>query len=78
MASLRRVRNGLLATGGVFFAAGLAVMAFGPAGAAAGMPLTEREPFTDQACLDCHSDEDRLMALAVEEESPEALSSGPG
>lgn len=78
MPSLRGVRNGLLATGGVLFAAGLAVMAFGPASVAAGMPLAEREPFTDQACLDCHTDEDRLVALAVEEESPEALSSGPG
>jgi hypothetical protein len=37
------------------------------------------EPFTDQACLDCHTDQGRLMALAVEEEEVhEALSSGPG
>lgn len=37
------------------------------------------EPFTDQACLDCHTDQERLMAPAVEEEAVhESLSSGPG
>ncbi len=34
--------------------------------------------FTDTACLDCHTDEERLKELAVEEEVPETLSSGPG
>lgn len=34
--------------------------------------------FTDTACLDCHSDEEQVKALAVEEEPPEDLSSGPG
>lgn len=35
--------------------------------------------FTDQACLDCHTDEGRLKELAVEEEDiGESLSEGPG
>lgn len=35
--------------------------------------------FTDQACLDCHTDEARLQELAVEEEDEaESLSEGPG
>ncbi len=40
----------------------------------------EREPFTDQACLDCHTDQARLTELAVveQEDEKEALSSGPG
>jgi hypothetical protein len=36
------------------------------------------EPFVDQACLDCHSDQELLMELAVEEEVPEIPSEGPG
>lgn len=35
--------------------------------------------FVEQACLDCHTDEERLKTLAVEEEEEaESLSSGPG
>ncbi len=35
--------------------------------------------FTDQACLTCHTNQDVLKALAVEEEDAgESLSSGPG
>lgn len=35
--------------------------------------------FTDQECLDCHTDEALLQELAVEEENAaEELSSGPG
>ena len=37
-------------------------------------PLVE---FTDQACLDCHTNQDILKALAVEE-TQVSLSSGPG
>lgn len=37
-----------------------------------------RVEFTDQACLDCHTDEVRLQELAVEEEDTESLSEGPG
>ncbi len=36
------------------------------------------EPFTDQECLDCHTDEVQLTALALPEEETEKLSSGPG
>lgn len=35
-------------------------------------------PFTDTACLECHTDQDRLKTLAVSEQKTEALSSGPG
>ncbi len=35
------------------------------------------EPFTEQVCLDCHTDQERLTALAVEEEKV-SLSEGPG
>jgi len=35
------------------------------------------EPFTEQVCLDCHTDQERLTALAVEKEKV-SLSEGPG
>lgn len=35
------------------------------------------EPFTDFACLDCHTDEARLRELAVDKVK-ETLSEGPG
>lgn len=40
----------------------------------------QSEPFTDRACLDCHTDQAHLTELAVveAEEPEEALSSGPG
>lgn len=37
-----------------------------------------RVEFTDTACLACHTNQDILKALAVEDETPESLSSGPG
>jgi len=47
--------------------------------AQAGTPVATVEPFTDVECLECHTDQDRLMELAVEEEDKAAaLSSGPG
>ncbi len=33
---------------------------------------------TDAICLDCHSNEELLRELAVEDNEPESLSSGPG
>ena len=36
------------------------------------------EPFTDQACLDCHTSQTELVDLAIEDAPTEALSSGPG
>ena len=38
---------------------------------------TPEVEFTDFACLDCHTDEEQLKALAVEEKK-ENLSEGPG
>ena len=35
-------------------------------------------PFTDYACLDCHTDQEQLTALAVEDKVTESLSEGPG
>ena len=32
----------------------------------------------ENACLNCHSDQDRVKELAVEEETAESLSEGPG
>lgn len=31
-----------------------------------------------EGCLDCHADQERVKALAVEEEPAESLSEGPG
>ena len=38
---------------------------------------TPEVEFTDFACLDCHTDEEQLKALAVEEKK-ESLNEGPG
>ncbi len=35
-------------------------------------------PFTDQACLECHTDEQQLKALAVDDTPVKAESEGPG
>jgi hypothetical protein len=35
-------------------------------------------PFSDTACLDCHTNQDLLMELAIPEEKEAKLSSGPG
>jgi len=41
--------------------------------------MTSVPPFTDMACLDCHTDQPALVELALpEEEAESALSSGPG
>ncbi|NDJ87092.1 MAG: hypothetical protein GYB66_14535 [Chloroflexi bacterium] len=36
------------------------------------------EPFTDQECLDCHSNQTLLIEITPEEEETESLSEGPG
>jgi hypothetical protein len=42
-------------------------------------PRPEAKPFTDQACLDCHTDQAKLQELAVVVEEVEAPpSEGPG
>ncbi len=41
--------------------------------------MTSVPPFTDTACLNCHTDQPTLVELAIpEEDDHEALSSGPG
>ncbi len=44
------------------------------------IPVTESpaELFTDTECLDCHTDQDTLKELAVEEVQTASLSEGPG
>jgi len=46
----------------------------------AGTPMATLQPFTDTACLDCHTNREQLEALAIPEEDSEheSLSSGPG
>ncbi|MBK8026712.1 MAG: hypothetical protein IPK19_36345 [Chloroflexi bacterium] len=41
-------------------------------------PLPTLEPFTDTACLECHTDEAKLRELAQEDAPAEAESEGPG
>jgi hypothetical protein len=36
------------------------------------------EPFRDQACLDCHTNQEKLVELAVPPPEKETLSEGPG
>lgn len=36
------------------------------------------EPFTDYACLECHTDQAQLTELAKPDEPTETLSEGPG
>lgn len=40
--------------------------------------MTTVPPFTDTACLNCHTDQAALTELAKPEEETESLSSGPG
>jgi hypothetical protein len=44
----------------------------------AGALAADIPPFVDFACLECHTDQARLLELAVEEEETESLSEGPG
>ncbi|MBL8131528.1 MAG: hypothetical protein JNL42_06695 [Anaerolineae bacterium] len=41
-------------------------------------PVPTLEPFTDTACLDCHTNEAKLRELAQEDAPAEAESEGPG
>lgn len=55
----------------------------GPTPAALDFPLAapaqvEKEPIDNQTCVDCHTDEETLRALAEEEEVQETLSEGEG
>lgn len=48
--------------------------------AAVNLPPTEvwLKPFTDTACLECHTDQAKLTELAKPVEAKESLSEGPG
>lgn len=51
-----------------------------PTSAVLTLPPTEMwlDPFTDQPCLDCHTDQEQLVQLAKPIEATESLSEGPG
>lgn len=51
-----------------------------PTTVAVNLPPTQvwLEPFTDQACLNCHTDQAKLVELAKPDEPKESLSEGPG
>lgn len=72
---VQRAAGALAALGLALVGAGFMTLAAGPA---LSSPLGQMEPFSDQACLNCHTDEERLQTLAVAEEKSESLSSGPG
>jgi hypothetical protein len=44
----------------------------------ASVTLEKKEPIDDQTCVDCHTDEETLRAVATEEEEGETLSEGEG
>ena len=46
--------------------------------AQAATPTLHLEPFVDQACLDCHTDQPTLLELAIPDDPVEAPSEGPG
>lgn len=48
--------------------------------AVADLPATAvwLEPFTDHACLNCHTNQQQLVELAKPDEPKESLSEGPG
>ncbi|MCA9907088.1 MAG: hypothetical protein KC519_00460 [Anaerolineae bacterium] len=75
-----RLISALVAGGALLMAAGIAMLSSSVGGVSVSLasPSLEIEPFEDFACLECHTDQQRLSELAVEEEAPEALSSGPG
>ncbi|MCA9905962.1 MAG: hypothetical protein KC547_19030 [Anaerolineae bacterium] len=75
-----RLISALVAGGALLMAAGIVMLSSSVGGVSVSLasPSLEIEPFEDFACLECHTDQQRLSELAVEEEAPEALSSGPG
>ena len=75
-----RLISALVAGGALLMTVGIAMLSSSVGGVSISLasPNLEIEPFEDFACLDCHTDQQRLTELAIEEEAPEALSSGPG
>ena len=70
-----------LIAGALFTATGVLLLAFATPGIASGTAAEQVEPFSDFACLECHTDRQRLTELApaeAEDEEAESLSSGPG
>lgn len=76
----RFVRLLLMLIGTSCVAIGGALFALLPAQPVDAGASSKIDPFTDFACLDCHTDQQRLIELIPIEEEPEAesLSSGPG
>lgn len=69
----------LFACGAALLLAGAGLLTHPSPGVTFAEDMAEIEPFTDVACLECHTDQARLDELAVVEEAPEEpLSSGPG
>ena len=68
------ILGAFLATASVF------LLTFVTPGIVSGDADRQIEPFEDFACLDCHTDKQRLteLAPAQEQEEEESLSSGPG
>jgi hypothetical protein len=64
----------------LFTVSGVMLLAFATPGIVSGNTNQQIEPFTDFACLECHTDQQRLteLAPAEQEEEAESLSSGPG
>ena len=70
----------LLALGLTSTAIGGALFMMVPAQQVVASLPAETKPFTDNACLECHTNQKRLTELIPVKEEPEAesLSSGPG
>ena len=74
---LRKNDTRLMLLAMLLFTALLVVVSCQDSGEVVGVP-TEVSPETSNTCLDCHSDQARVMALAVEPEALEAESTGEG
>ena len=75
-----RLPTAALIVGTLLTVAGSFLLLFASPGIVSGNTNQQIAPFTDTACLECHSDQQRLteLAPAEEEETAESLSSGPG
>ncbi|MCB9452225.1 MAG: hypothetical protein H6672_12350 [Anaerolineaceae bacterium] len=75
----RLIGASVFGLGAILVSAGVGLLLFPTTGVVSGSPSQDIPPFTDYACLDCHTDEARLKEFAAEPEEPEeSLSSGPG
>ncbi len=72
---------GIFTFGATLLAGVMALFSSGPQNMTLAMPPLVATPFTDTACLECHTDRTRLTELAPVEataDEAESLSSGPG